>query len=369
MSLATSLERYLLKLINKERSKRGIDELVLEQNLNKSADKHSEWMLKTDVFSHTGVNGTSSSDRMRKAGFDMDGSWHTGENLGAVTIGGKAGLKDDVRRLHENLMDSPAHKAELLHPDFEYAGIGIKIGNFDFGGGRVAKTMMATENFGRTSGEGKLDLQGNGRGNRLSGEDGNDTIKGKGGNDRIKGKDGNDRIDGGSGRDKIDGGDGRDKIKGGDGRDKIDGGNGRDKLYGQDGNDRLEGGRGKDTLKGGDGRDKLKGESGNDKLYGQRGDDKLDGGSGNDKLKGGSGADSFVFRDGYDRDKIRDFSGKDEIRLDDNLWEGNLSARQVVNRFADVVDGNVEFDFGGGDVLTLQGVDSTRGLASDIDIF
>ena len=54
MTQATAFERFMLDLINEERTSRGLDPLQLEQNLNQSADAHSLWMLREDVFSHTG---------------------------------------------------------------------------------------------------------------------------------------------------------------------------------------------------------------------------------------------------------------------------------------------------------------------------
>jgi len=59
MSAATAsdLERYMLDLVNEERTSRGLNELVLDKVLNASADAHSLWMLDTNVFSHTGAGG------------------------------------------------------------------------------------------------------------------------------------------------------------------------------------------------------------------------------------------------------------------------------------------------------------------------
>ena len=60
MSAATAsdLERYMLDLMNEERTSRGLNALVLDRVLNASADAHSEWMLDNNVFSHSGVNGS-----------------------------------------------------------------------------------------------------------------------------------------------------------------------------------------------------------------------------------------------------------------------------------------------------------------------
>ena len=156
MAIATDLERYMLDLINDERTSRGLDTLQLEQNLNASADAHSEWMLEADMFSHTGAGGSTATGRIEAAGFDLDGSWQTAENIAIQSERGDPGFEDDVAQLHENLMDSPGHRANLLDPDLDYIGIGIDVGDFDYGSGEY-NSVIVTQNFGSTQGEVDLD--------------------------------------------------------------------------------------------------------------------------------------------------------------------------------------------------------------------
>jgi len=61
---ADPLELHMLSLINDERESRGLNPLALETNLNMSAEEHSQWMLDTNVFSHTGAGGSSATDRI-----------------------------------------------------------------------------------------------------------------------------------------------------------------------------------------------------------------------------------------------------------------------------------------------------------------
>ena len=68
-----------------------------------------------------------------------------------------------------------------------------------------------------------------------------------------------------------------------------------------------------------------------------------------------------------DSDVIRDFAkGVDELQLSEKLWTGTLTKAQVVSQFASVVAGDVVFDFGSGQKITLDGISSTSGLESDI---
>ena len=152
MSLASSFERQMLDLINNERTSRGLDALQLEQRLNASAEEHSAWMLMADVFDHTGIGGSSATQRMRDAGFDFSGSWSSGENLAAQSERGAAGIADDVVDLHNALMNSPGHRANILNVTFDYVGIGIVEGNFD-----GFESVMVTQNFASTGGSVVLD--------------------------------------------------------------------------------------------------------------------------------------------------------------------------------------------------------------------
>ncbi|MCZ4261708.1 CAP domain-containing protein [Limimaricola sp. G21655-S1] len=152
MSIANDLERQMLSLINEERSTLGLSSLKLELNLNDSSEDHSNWMLQSDTFSHTGQGGSSATDRMRAADFDFSGSWASGENLAWQSERGASGLSDDVVDLHESLMNSPGHRANILNPDFEYVGIGIERGDFKGWDG-----VMVTQNFARTGGQVDLD--------------------------------------------------------------------------------------------------------------------------------------------------------------------------------------------------------------------
>lgn len=202
-------------------------------------------------------------------------------------------------------------------------------------------------------------LKGGGGADRMMGGGGDDTLKGGGGGDTMKGNGGADRMKGGAGADVM---------KGGGGADRMLGGGGNDTLKGGGAADRIDGGGGKDVLNGGGGGDAMTGGKGNDRLAGKGGADTLDGGTGNDVLTGQGGADTFVFNAG--RDRVTDFSAKqgDLIHLDDGLWKSNLSEAKVVARYAEIDDGNLVFDFGKGNVLEIEGVDSLTRVNALFDI-
>lgn len=224
MDVASALERYMLGLINAERAAYGLDALVLEQNLNTSADRHSQWMTDTDTFSHTGVGGSTHTDRIRAADFNLQGSWRTAENIAAVTVSGLSSLYDEVDRLHANLMNSPLHRANILDPAVDYIGIGILTGPLTYGSGNRLDSVIVTQNFAATS-RGVVDLD-------LCGGSGADLLTGGSGDDMLQGGSGADTLVSGRGADTIRGGAGDDRIDLGTlvGTKQVDGGSGTDRV-------------------------------------------------------------------------------------------------------------------------------------------
>lgn len=152
MSTASPFEQEMLALINEERTSRGLNPLKLESQLNDAAEDHSAWMLNTDTFSHTGAGGSTSTERMKDAGFDFSGNWRSGENIAWQSERGAEGINDDVEQLHQNLMNSPSHRANILNPDYEYIGIGIEEGDYN-----GWDAVMVTQNFATTDAEVMLD--------------------------------------------------------------------------------------------------------------------------------------------------------------------------------------------------------------------
>ena len=219
----------MLNLINQERRAAGLPDLQLEQRLNSAAEDHSQWMLTQDVFSHTGAGGSSATDRMTAADFDFSGSWRSGENIGMQSSRGAVGYSDDVEDIHDRLMDSPGHRANILNTNYDYVGIGIEIGDYN-----GYPMVMITQNFAATDGQVLLDNGGTSptppappSPEIISGTNGGDLILGSDANEELRGLDGNDVLVAKAGSDTLLGGNGNDKLRGGQGADRLDGGQGR----------------------------------------------------------------------------------------------------------------------------------------------
>ena len=383
MANASALERQMLALINEERARAGLQPLQLELRLNESAEDHSEWMLDTDTFSHTGQGGSSATQRMRDAGFQFSGAWRSGENIAWQSERGPNGASDDVIQLHQSLMNSPGHRANILNPDFKYIGIGIEEGKFD-----GYDAVIVTQNFATTSAAVRLDtgstpaptpsapspvtvnagttgtagsdwfVLNSGQAGQIDGRGGDDTLTGGNGHDTLLGGQGADILTGAKGNDSLSGADGNDVLRGGAGNDRLDAGADNDRLDGGGGDDTLLGGSGSDDLKGRDGADYLQGDGGNDTLVGGSGNDwltggadadRLNGGAGDDWLAGGRGADTFIFGSGSDR--IMDFSDDDLIDL--RKVNSITGYNDLVNNHISISGDDLIINDGNGNSITL----------------
>lgn len=127
------------------------------------------------------------------------------------------------------------------------------------------------------------------------------------------------------------------------------------KLVGTSLDERFDVGKGNDNVDGG---------GGDDVLLGGGGKDRLNGGLGDDDLSGGSGADKFIFTAG--RDTIRDFTDDaDTVVFSKALTGGSLNKKKL-GKIVDEGADDLVFDFGGGDVLTITGINDFDLMKNDI---
>lgn len=151
LEVANSLELSMVRLINEERAKAGLDPVHVELHLNDSSQEHSDWMAQEGVLQHEGAGGSSATDRIRDSEFPLGQSWSTRENLAYVSVNGDVNTSH-INQMHENLMDSPGHRANILDPDVDYVGIGLSVGTITQSG-RDYEVVFATQNFARTTSE------------------------------------------------------------------------------------------------------------------------------------------------------------------------------------------------------------------------
>ncbi len=112
------LEIKMLELVNKERIKEGLPALKPDPEMTRVARAHSKDMFVKGYFAHNTPDGKTPFDRMRTAGVKFNTA---GENLA---------LAQTLEIAHTNLMNSPGHRANILHPSFGRLGIGVLDGSF-----------------------------------------------------------------------------------------------------------------------------------------------------------------------------------------------------------------------------------------------
>ena len=344
----SALEQYMLELINAERAKAGVQPLTFNLNLDQAAEQHSQWMIATDTFSHTGVDGSAPTDRMVSAGYQLNGSWATGENIAWASVRAPDGYQDEVQLLHNNLMNSTGHRENILNGNFREVGLGFEVGEYQGWQG-----AFITEDFGKSGSA--LSLTG------VAYKDGDsdkfyDPGEGLGGL-TVKAVSSTGQVfqtttfaSGGYDLDLPTGtytvsfsgsqiATSSQQVTVGSTNVKLD-------LVNPPGTTStptptptptpttgttLNGTAYADTLHGTTGSDAIYGLGGNDRLYGEAGGDRIDGGAGNDSLYGGAGADTLTGGAGYDTfyfdsprgevDQITDFSSAyDTIRLENGVY-------------------------------------------------
>lgn len=112
-----TMEWQMLKLLNKDRKKHGLISLRMQEDLRIVARKHSKDMARKDYFEHENIQGKTPFDRLEEARVT---DVIAGENLAKIR-----GYKNPVVEAEIGLMNSPGHRANILHEDYNMVGIGI----------------------------------------------------------------------------------------------------------------------------------------------------------------------------------------------------------------------------------------------------
>lgn len=124
-------EQQLLELVNQERQKAGLRQLRWSPELADAARAHSELLAQHEALSHRFRGEAALQQRAGKAGARFD---KVAENVAYAPT---------VEKLHEGLMHSPPHRANILNPEYDAVGIAI-VQN----GGQ----LYATQDFARLLG-------------------------------------------------------------------------------------------------------------------------------------------------------------------------------------------------------------------------
>ena len=112
MEMATSMAQQVLNITNSQRARVGASPLRLQSQLIAAAQAHSNDMARHLFMSHTGSNGSSMADRIRRHGYR--GGW-LAENVAM----GQSSSQDVMRAW----MNSSGHRKNILRRNYRYMGI------------------------------------------------------------------------------------------------------------------------------------------------------------------------------------------------------------------------------------------------------
>jgi uncharacterized protein YkwD len=127
---ASTWQTEMLASLNAQRSKAGVGPLVDCAALERAAQGHSADQAAHNKMSHTGSDGSSPWDRIRRAGYYYSGA---AENVAAG--------QRSVASVMDAWMGSSGHRANILNATYTHVGMGLA---HSTGG-----TPYWTQNFGR----------------------------------------------------------------------------------------------------------------------------------------------------------------------------------------------------------------------------
>jgi uncharacterized protein YkwD len=106
----------MVGLVNSHRAANNVPALSNDSALAGVSCAHSKWMVETETFSHTGLNGTSPFERCDRAGTSC-----YGENIAFNTAA-------TAQKLFDQFKASPKHNANMLDANFTAIGTGYQSG-------------------------------------------------------------------------------------------------------------------------------------------------------------------------------------------------------------------------------------------------
>jgi uncharacterized protein YkwD len=107
------LETRMLELVNEERARSGLPALKPDPEMAEVARAHARDMFARGYFSHYTPEKRDPFDRMQSA------------HVSFLTAGENLALGQTLLICHRGLMNSPGHRANILHPGFGRLGIGV----------------------------------------------------------------------------------------------------------------------------------------------------------------------------------------------------------------------------------------------------
>ncbi len=136
------VEQRVFELVNEERAKLDMSQLLLDPALVRIARTHSADMLDRGFFDHVNPDGDGPADRVAQAHRRLIGG--TSENVWTGIRSEIIETEELAGRIMNGLMNSPGHRANILTEKLTHLGVGVTRGP-----GRRVMTWqtMATQLF------------------------------------------------------------------------------------------------------------------------------------------------------------------------------------------------------------------------------
>ena len=111
----------VLAEINAYRAANGLPPLVENQYLNISSQNHVNWMAETGIYSHTGIDGSTSTERAIAAGYGGGSSVRVTENWAR----GPGMTASEV--VYQSWATSDIHNSQMLSTSYNEFGAGVAL--------------------------------------------------------------------------------------------------------------------------------------------------------------------------------------------------------------------------------------------------
>jgi uncharacterized protein YkwD len=110
---AAEVELAMVAAMNRERAKRKLLPLTVDENLHRVARSYAADMAQLERVAHVSPDGLTAVDRVRRVGLTPT---MLAENVGSATA---------ASAVHEGFMSSPGHRGNILEPLATHVGLGV----------------------------------------------------------------------------------------------------------------------------------------------------------------------------------------------------------------------------------------------------
>jgi uncharacterized protein YkwD len=122
-------------LLNAEREARGLSILAWDERAATVAKAHSEDMIANNFVGHVSPRTGDAAARFERAG------------INGIVVRENVARGYGPKGIHESLMNSPGHRANLLAADVTHVGIGVVFGEPESSAANAPRPVFLTQNF------------------------------------------------------------------------------------------------------------------------------------------------------------------------------------------------------------------------------